>query len=372
MENSRGLVSLASISDLLPQILGGPVTYHESSRRLYIGGVGVHFTAHLNNGNPPSLVMDFTSPVNPRIATEPGKVHMLFTREPLVPPSSLTLTFDSKTIPAAAYQEANGAAEITISAHVPLFASFSNDGRTITLSPAPQQTHAPEATNPPPAVQPAATPPAAAAQPATAPAPPPPPPVPIFAVVDASHGGDERGAALTDQLAERDVTLAFASRLQQALQAKGIPTLALREGNATLSLEQRAILTNQAHPRIYICLHASSVGKGVRLYTGLVPPGAENSGRFLNWDTAQTAFLPLSRTLATRVAAQLRSQQLAVLSFPAPLRPLNNIAAPAIAIELAPPPSGIADINSSAYQDPIANGVATAIAAIRASLEEKP
>src|ERR1051325_6301558 len=141
--NGRGLISLSSLATLLPQILGGPVNYHENSRRLYVGSVGVHFTAQIGDGNPPALVMNFTSPVNPRIATEPGKVQMVFTREPLMAPSSNTLTFDSKSIPSATYQENNGAAEIVVNTRVPLLASFSNNGRTITLSPA-AQSKAPE------------------------------------------------------------------------------------------------------------------------------------------------------------------------------------------------------------------------------------
>jgi len=79
LEHGRGLVPLASLSTLLPQFLGGPVTFHETSRRLFIGNVAVHFTAQVSRTNPPNLVMDFTSPVNPMIATEPGKLRMVFT-----------------------------------------------------------------------------------------------------------------------------------------------------------------------------------------------------------------------------------------------------------------------------------------------------
>jgi len=196
---------------------------------------------------------------------------MVFTREPLVPPGSQTLTFDSPAIPSATFQENNGAAEIAVSGPVPLFASFSNDGRTITITPAPQAT----AHVPAPAAQPAVpapagspapqvSPGAAAAVASTA--------VQYFVVVDASHGGDERGAALSDQLAEKDVTLAFALRLRQQLQARGLTTLMLREGDTTMSLDQRANMTNAAHPAIYVCLHAASQGSGVRLYTALLRP----------------------------------------------------------------------------------------------------
>ena len=139
--------------------------------------------------------MNFTSPVNPMIATEPGKLRMVFTHEPIVPPGSQSLTFDSPIIPSASFQENNGAAEISVAGPVPLFASFSNDGRTITITPAPQavtrSASIPAQTLPVPVPNTAA-----AAQPASsaqgAPAQTPPQ---YFAVVDASHGGDERGAA---------------------------------------------------------------------------------------------------------------------------------------------------------------------------------
>jgi N-acetylmuramoyl-L-alanine amidase len=367
LENGRGLVPVSSLPSLLQRFLGGPVNFHEASRRLFIGNVGVHFTAQVNKTNPPTLVMNFTSPVNPMIATEPGKLRMVFTREPLVPPGSQTLTFDSPAIPSATYQESNGTAEIAVSGPVPLFASFSNDGRTITIMPAPQATaHAPV-----PAVPPAVP------APAGSPAPPATPgaaPVTVagaaqyFAVVDPSHGGDERGAALSDQLAEKEVTLAFALRLRQQLQARGFTTLMLREGDATMSLDQRANMTNAARPAIYICLHAASQGSGVRLYTALLPAGAEGRGPFLDWNTAQAGFRAASQTAETSLATELGKRQVAVRSQLAPLRPLNNITAAAVAIEIAPPTGKLADLNSPAYQQLVAESVTAGIEAVRDQL----
>ncbi len=364
LENGRGLVPVSSLPTLLQRFLGGSVNFHEASRRLFIGTVGVHFTAQVNKTNPPTLVMNFTSPVNPMIATEPGKLRMVFTREPLVPPGSQTLTFDSPAIPSAAYQENNGTAEITVSGPVPLFASFSNDGRTITITPAPQATaHAPV-----PAVPPAV--PAPAGSPATPVAGPTAVAIAAqyFVVVDPSHGGDERGAALSDQLAEKEVTLAFALRLRQQLQARGFTTLMLREGDATMSLDQRANMTNAARPAIYICLHAASQGSGVRLYTALLPAGAEGRGPFLDWNTAQAGFRAASQTAETSLATELGKRQVAVRSLLAPLRPLNNITAAAVAIEIAPPTGKLADLNSPAYQQLVAESVTAGIEAVRDQL----
>ena len=99
------------------------------------------------------------------------------------------------------------------------------------------------------------------------------------------------------QLAEKDVTLAFGRRLRQELETRGLATLLLRDSDITLSLDQRASLTNSAHAAIYICLHAASQGQGVRVYTALVPSDTENRGPFLSWDAAQNAFQLLSQPL---------------------------------------------------------------------------
>jgi N-acetylmuramoyl-L-alanine amidase len=363
LENGRGFVPLASLSTLLPQFLRTPVTFRESSRRLFIGNVSLHFVAQVNRGNPPSLVMEFSSPVNPMIATEPGKLRMIFTHEPLVPPGSQTLSFDSKIIPSASYAESNGAAEIAVNSTAPLLARFSNDGRTITIAPAPQRQL--QTSLPAPEQQPASTtaipPPQAGAFPSATNA---TPPATYFAVVDAGHGGDERGAALSDQLAEKDVTLAFARRLKQELEAHGLSTQLLRDGDVTLGVEQRAILTNAAHPTVYICLHVSSEGNGVRLYTAMLPAGAESRGPFLNWDTAQSASRAASQVVETSLAAEFEKRQVAVRSLMAPLRPLNNITTAAIAIEVASPASGIVDLNSPQYQRLVSESIASGVLAV--------
>jgi len=107
MENNRGLVPLGSLASLLPRFLGGPATLHGDSDRLFIGSVATHFTASLASDNPPRLVLHFTAPVNPSVATEPGAVRLTFAHEPVVSPASATLTFGSKNIPSANYSERN-------------------------------------------------------------------------------------------------------------------------------------------------------------------------------------------------------------------------------------------------------------------------
>src|SRR5271169_218062 len=328
MENGRGLVPVSSLSSLLPRFLGGPATLHQESARLFIGSIATHFTASVSPDDPSRLIFRFTAPVNPSVASEPGKLRMTFSREPVTSPASPTLTFGSKTIPSATYSENNGTAEITVTTTVPLLASFAPDGRTITLAPPKSQTAAtspatvtPKVIAPGPTVPgtnvqgattsgatataaPAATPTQStpAAQP---PQPNPSPSVPrrYFAVVDASHGGNDRGEALSTTLAEKDVTVAFARRLRQELESRGISTLVLRDSDANLSLDERAFFANTTHAAIYVVVHAASSGHGVRLYTALLPYSSEEDrGPFRTWITAQQSSMPLSQAAATSVA----------------------------------------------------------------------
>ncbi len=360
LENSRGLVPVACLASLMPQFLGGPVTFHVSARRLFIGSVGIHFTAQVKNATPPALVMDFTSPVNPQISTEPGKLHMTFRREPLLAPGTPLLTFDSPVITSANYQESNGTAEIVINSPAPLFASFSNDGKTITV--AAPQTAASTAN------QPGGTTGGQSAQngPGSASA-----GQKVFAIVDASHGGQERGAALTDQLAEKDVTITFAHRLRQDLNGHGFATLVLRDADETLSLDERAAFVNQRHPAVYILIHASSQGSGVRLYTAALPNASDNRGPFLDWNTAQSRALLVSRSLEVNLANEYQKSQVPVRMLYAPLRPLNNVEIPALAVEVAPPPTGIQDITSTAYQSTVSSSIVNAVTAMRNTLETR-
>jgi N-acetylmuramoyl-L-alanine amidase len=373
VENGRGLVPIACLGSILPHFLGVPATLHPESGRLFIGSIATHFTATVSPDDASRLVLSFTAPVNPTVATEPGKLRMIFSREPVTAPASATLTFGSKTIPLATYSENNGAAEITVTTTVPLMASFSPDGRTITLAPAKSQAAASvngagaagaAPATPAPSSTPAQTSPASASASV---------PRRYFAIVDASHGGNDRGEALSATLSEKDVTVAFARRLRQELENRGIPTLVLRDSDANLSLDQRAFFANTTHAAVYVALHAASNGHGVRLYTALLPYGGEEDrGPFRSWTTAQKSSTPLSQATATSVAAELRKQQVAVRSLTAPLRPLNNIVTAAIAVEVAPAASDLSQLTSPEYQQLIASAVANGIVAIRTQLGAAP
>ena len=373
LENSRGLVPVSSLTTLLPRFLGTPVNFRESARRLFIGDVAIQSSILLDPSTPPRLVLNFTAPVNPTISTEPGKLHMLFKRDALVPPGGPSISFDNKVITQLGYSESNGAAELDISANVPLMASFSNGGRTITVA----------------AVQQSATanPPSSSTSPvfpaSQNPTEPPPagqiaPPSSgganhrVLAIVDPAHGGDERGAALTDTLAEKDVTLGFARLLRHELEQRGFSVVLLRDADINLTLDQRAGATNAARAGIYISLHAASQGIGARVYTALLPVEGQNKATFHAWNAAQAPALPVSRMLAAAIVSEMQKRQFPARGSSASLRPLNNVLIPALAVELAPSPNGIADLPSANYQQQVAATVADAIAPLRDRMGVQP
>jgi N-acetylmuramoyl-L-alanine amidase len=389
LDNGRGLVPVDSLNSLLPRLLGGPATLHEQAERLFIGSVATHFTAAVSPDDAARLVFHFSAPVNPSVATEPGKLRLTFHHEPITAPASPRLTFDSKTISSADYSENDGAAEVVVSTNVPLIANFSLDGRTITLSPAksPIASKSTAAQTAPVAqgrpVVPAAPPPATAAPAASTGTPLPPQPSPLstqhavarryFAVVDASHGGLDRGEALSPSLAEKDVTVAFARRLRQELESRGISTLVLRDSDANLSLDDRAFYANNTHAAVYIALHAASNGQGVRVYTAMLPyVMGDDDGPFRLWSTAQSSALSLSQETAASVAAEFKKLQVPVRTLTAPLRPLNNVLTAAIAVEVAPPANDVAALMAPDYQELIAGAVANGMVAIRAQLGAAP
>src|SRR5258708_32566910 len=200
VENGRGLIPVAALGVLLPRFLGGPVSLHEDSERLFIGSVATHFTASLAADNPARLVFHFTSPVNPFVSTEPGALRLTIGREPVVAPASPTLTFGSKTIPSATYTESNGTAIVTVNSTAPCMASLSSDGRTVTISPTSAAAAAPH--NPPTSAAPGTlgTQPQSSSAPNTPPHPLPPH---YFPVVDPPHAGDTPAETLTTTLAQK-------------------------------------------------------------------------------------------------------------------------------------------------------------------------
>jgi len=361
LQNGRGYVPLSLVPDLLPRLGLQPIEYHAASQRLFVGNVVERYSAELKKGNPSRLLLGFSTPVNPTVATEPGKVRLTFRRDPVVAATD-RVHYDDPLITGTAYSEHDGIAELEITGSAPLMANFADGGKTIIVTAAP---------GPPTTQQVQQIPVPIPQTAASLPSPVPRPPRPSFLVIiDPAHGGTDIGAAITPRLPEKDVVLALARRVQHELSARGIASSLLRNGDYAIGLDQRATSINAARPALYIALHAANTGKGVHVFTALLPTENTAPDSFLSWDSAQAAFADLSGSVAGSIAAELENRKLPNATLPAPLRPVNNVAAPAVAVEIAPPGQDTDEIASAPYQALIAQSIAAGVAAVRGKLPE--
>lgn len=252
----------------------------------------------------------------------------------------------------------------TLLAGVGLSASLSQGSAT-----APVQT--PSAVVPAPSPQTSPQEPSTPIVPVPAISPPHGPPA-FFVMIDPAHGGDDSGAVFSGNLAEKDVTLALARRLKLELQDRGIAARLLRDADVALSLDQRAENANEQHAGVYVALHAGMPGQGVRVYAPAFALPPASSGKFVLWDNAQADSLARSRELAQRITNDLIRKNLVAIKLATPLRPLNNVTAPAVAIELAPDPENIRDLMAQKLQTTVAAGIAAGIAQLRSQWEGQP
>src|SRR5208282_60958 len=142
----------------------------------------------------------------------------------------------------------------------------------------------------------------------------------------------------------------FARLLRHELELRGFAVTLLRDGDTSLTLDQRASAANMAHAAIYISLHATSQGSGARVYTALLPVEGPIHGAFRPWNAAQAPALPLSRVVSEAIVAQMQKQEFPVHASSASLRPLNNVVMPAVAVELEPGENGVEELTSGNYQ----------------------
>jgi N-acetylmuramoyl-L-alanine amidase len=367
-DDGRLLVPLDAAMPLLSRMLNVAIDFHQPSRRIFVGNTFMRFTADFKDGETPSLILNFTQPVKRLdtsheedrggLFTHTDKTTLTFRKDPLVSEINKQ-QFGDGAIQSLSFTEENGAATITVTGNAKLQIIRSEDGRTITLQPeAPAAVAMPE-----PAQQ--NTPSAAEGQRHTP---------EFFVMIDAGHGGNDKGATFGGKLVEKDITLRLARELRKELEERGIAARLLRETDIDIGLERRAEITNEQQAGIYVAIHAGRPGRGVRIYASLLadPSQQPAAGRFLPWESAQSGALTRSRTVAQAVAVELRKKGLTVASLGMPVRPLNNIVTPAIAVELAPDGDDMQSLENQKRQNTVAAAIASGIMQIRRQMGGRP
>lgn len=183
-------------------------------------------------------------------------------------------------------------------------------------------------------------------------------------VLDPGHGGPDAGSRISDNVTEKDVTLALANRIRALLTARGFNVITTRNSDAAtsqpgiaLSLDDRAGIANHARPSACLLLHATGSGRGVHLYTSEIAP-TEGEKLPISWLTAQAPWVTQSQHLADQLATALQRSRLVVVRNSASIRPVDSLTCPAVVLELAPSTDDPDSISDAAYQQKTAEAIA--------------
>ncbi len=77
-------------------------------------------------------------------------------------------------------------------------------------------------------------------------------------VIDAGHGGFDRGGIPSQRIAEKDMTLDVALRLRKKLLAAGYRVVMTRDSDLFVPLPGRVAIANSTRNAIFICIHFNS------------------------------------------------------------------------------------------------------------------
>jgi N-acetylmuramoyl-L-alanine amidase len=149
-------------------------------------------------------------------------------------------------------------------------------------------------------------------------------------VIDAGHGGTDRGSVGKNALAEKDVTLAVALALRSRIASRlGVEVVLTRETDETLATERRAQLANEAGGDLFISLHCNAWSDpeagGFESYflsaastneerateamengsAGGFPDDVGGDVQFILWDLAQAEYLDESSQLAELIGSEM-------------------------------------------------------------------
>lgn len=200
--------------------------------------------------------------------------------------------------------------------------------------------------------------------PVGAPAPMAPVQPPAFVVVlDAAHGGSDTGARLGSGALEKDVTLELAGRLRSVLKARGVDVVMTRQTDADAMPLDRAQAANHAQAAACLVVHATATGSGVHLYTSSLGPAPRTA--FLPWATAQAAYVTQSLKLESEIDSALVHTAIPVTMGRASVEPMDKLACPEVAVEMAPLVAGhvttARPLTDVSYQRQVVDALAAAL-----------
>ena len=202
-------------------------------------------------------------------------------------------------------------------------------------------------------------------------------------IVDPGHGGQDTGSKGSGGLLEKEVTMALAKKLVQALEETGKVRAELtRTDDQAVSLDDRAGLANHNHGDLFISLHLGTTfapdPTGFSIYywspTTASPTATPSSNTVKSWDQEQEPYWEKSRMLASLMKEELlwSIPWASGGVLPADIYLLRRARMPAVMLELGSLNhlEEAAQLQKPEFQEAVAKAVTQGIIKYR-SLEEK-
>ncbi len=189
-------------------------------------------------------------------------------------------------------------------------------------------------------------------------------------MIDPGHGGVDKGAPGAGGLLEKNLNLSMAMKVKQVLERMGFQVVMTRRKDQTLSLQERADLCKKIKPDLFLSIHCNAAGQktisGIETFamtpngcasTSDAKPGtATGPGNSFDKNNYRMAY-EIQKALTKTTGAEDRGVKHARFFV------LRNATAPSVLIE-----TGFISnykegrlLNQNAYQDKVANAIATGI-----------
>lgn len=191
-------------------------------------------------------------------------------------------------------------------------------------------------------------------------------------IVDPGHGGADTGCQGPAGVKESTVTLLLAQKVQKTLQAAGNFTVALtRESDQNLTRHERVIFAKASKGDLLIGLHCgaslSQTANGFEIFccndSGSQEHGlsASSSARSLSGNAYAARSVDTAVAVAAALAEQTRSKNRGVHSMPCAVLSESPMCGLLIEVGCLTNPAEEAVLQTDAYQDKLAQGIAAGV-----------
>ena len=381
------MVPVEFLTTVLPTLVNETVEYQRGENRIFVGGIRPNtFTLHLSPlQNGAQLTLQFAEQVNIHTAAQNGRWILYLGNHPVEPIKS-NFEFSNPYVSQVRFDDQDGQPKLIVTPAAPgfdFYPKLGEGGKVVVASIMKPGSvvarQVPAAPAPPVQLHPIpVTPPVANVPRMVTPMPVPNLLLPAV-VLDAGHGGADNGAQGKNGLLEKNLTAQLVAQAQKALEATGKYRVVLtRPGDIDVDFDQRAAEANIAHPIAFISFHAGDLGPStprVMVYSYrpssplALAPGAGPHSLFVSWDKVQLRYRAQSNRLAQNLQQDLERTTKVASTPPmqVPVRVLQSIAAPAVAIEVGSftPNSNSAALTNASFQQEIGAAVVQAVESLQ-------